>query len=123
MVQLHRRGLLKGRVLDYGCGRGHDAQHFDIFGYDPHWQPIMPAGCFDTITCIYVLNVVTEEVQAEILEKIPSHLVPGGHAYLAVRRDLPKEGKQGRGVFQRFVVLDLPVLAQNSGYAIYDLMG
>jgi SAM-dependent methyltransferase len=113
---LHDNNYIKGRAFDFGSGRG---CWFGMECYDPYYRPQMPEGKFDTITCIYVLNVVTEEEQGSIIENIRKILKPNGQAYFAVRRDIPKIGKQGRGTIQRYVVLDLPTLKENSSYAIY----
>ncbi|MHA2069409.1 MAG: methyltransferase domain-containing protein, partial [Candidatus Thorarchaeota archaeon] len=42
---LLKHGLIKGRILDYGCGRGDDCKHLYtthdyVVGYDPYFQPI-----------------------------------------------------------------------------------
>ena len=55
--------LLKGRVLDFGCGFGYDTDElkrrgYDITGYDYYYRPEYPEGKFDTIVCVYVLNVL-----------------------------------------------------------------
>ena len=41
---LESKDLIKGSVLDYGCGKGADHKHlldkgFDAKGYDPYWMP------------------------------------------------------------------------------------
>lgn len=91
------RDLLKGRILDFGCGLGNDVkvlhqQGLDLTGYDPYYLPTYPDGKFDTIVCCYVLNVLMPEEQANVLMNIAHLLKPGGKAYYAVRRDLKKEG-------------------------------
>lgn len=60
---LLERGLLKGKVLDFGCGHGKDVetlrnQNVKIEGYDPHYFKNYPSEKFDTILCFYVLNVL-----------------------------------------------------------------
>lgn len=94
---LLKKNLLKGKVLDFGCGFGNDvkllqSKGFDITGYDPHYLPHYPQGKFDTIVCFYVLNVLFPEDQANVLMEIAHLLKPGGKAYYAVRRDIKKEG-------------------------------
>ena len=94
---LFDNNLLKSRILDFGCGLGHDVgflhqKGLDITGYDPYYAPTYPTGKFDTIVCCYVLNVLMPEEQAEVLMNIAHLLKPGGKAYYAVRRDLKKEG-------------------------------
>ena len=115
---LYTRKLIRGRSLDYGSGRD---CWYKMECYDPHWQPRRPVGKFDTITCVYVLNVVTEPTQKKILAEIKSLLSPGGTAYFAVRRDLPRTGRSGRGVYQRYVLLGLPSIRRTSGHEIYVL--
>lgn len=94
---LLNRGLLKGQVLDFGCGFGKDVEllktkGFDIFGFDPFYFPTFPAQKFDTIICFYVLNVLLAEEQANVLMNVSALLKPNGKAYFAVRRDLQYEG-------------------------------
>ena len=113
--ELQNRGLLVGRVLDYGCGYGEDAREFGFEVYDPYFFPRIPEGKFDTIICNYVLNVVPKEVQNWIVRDIERRLNPNGFAYLTVRRDL-----NGNEETQRIVRLKLPVLTESNGYCIYE---
>ncbi len=62
MAKLAEKDLLQGRALDYGCGRGFDAEHFGMEKYDPHFAPERPTGRFDVITCNFVLNVITSNL-------------------------------------------------------------
>lgn len=117
---LYAQGLIKGRSLDYGCGQP-PAPWYGMHGYDPHWRPIQPTGTFDTITNNYVLNVVPPDIQKEVILKVYRLLKPGGTAYFAVRRDLPKAGRAGRGTYQRYVILKFPSIKKTSEYEIYKL--
>lgn len=122
MRYLAGHGLLVGRTLDFGCGRGYDAHEYGMEKYDPNHFPKKPTGKFDTITCNYVLNVVKEKYEPEILSEIFNLLKVGGIAYLAVRRDIVKDGVTASGTYQRRVFLDLPVLTERKGaYATYVL--
>ena len=94
---LLQHGLLKGRILDFGCGHGFDTdelkrQGFDIVGYDSCYRSDYPEGKFDTIICVYVLNVLEPYAQAEVMWEISNLLASGGTVYYAVRRDLKEEG-------------------------------
>lgn len=94
---LFRKGLLKWEVLDFGCGLGKDVeilrqQGVNITAYDKHYFPEYPTQRFDTILCLYVLNVLLPEEQATVLMEISRLLKPNGTAYFAVRRDLRTEG-------------------------------
>lgn len=94
---LLEKNLLKGKILDFGCGLGNDVKllrqkGFDIRGYDPHYFPEYPQEKFDTVICFYVLNVLFPEEQANVLMEVSRLLKPGGKAYYAVRRDIKKEG-------------------------------
>ena len=90
---LLRHDLLKGRILDFGCGFGYDTDElkqrgYDITGYDYYYRTEYPEGKFDTIFCVYVLNVLEPHAQAEVMMNISNLLSPKGTAYFAVRRDL-----------------------------------
>ena len=88
--------LIKGRVLDYGCGRLVDARYLAEYGYavscyDKYYQPEMPEGKFDTILCIYVLNVVNQLEQAAIVNDMMTRLNKNGRIIVAVRRPVEIE--------------------------------
>ena len=117
---LQEHDLLKGRMLDYGCGRGTDAKFFGMDAYDPFWMPDRPTGTFDTITCHYVLNVVDQDMRNDIIADIHNLLDVSGTAYLTVRRDM-KQNYRVYGYTQSIVVLELPSLEKNNSYEIYKL--
>jgi len=112
-------------ILDYGCGKGFDADYFEIDKYDPTFFPslLRPTLGYDIITCNYVLNVVDAIEQESILENIRNLLVVGGKAYFSVRRDIKVEGINKRGTYQRNVVLDdrFKLLKVTKGYALYEI--
>jgi hypothetical protein len=116
-------------VIDYGCGKGADAEHLfginlDVDSYDPHWNPISLDGkdnSYNTIFCTYVLNVVEKDEEAVIISKIRSLLSDDGIAYITVRRDIKREGMTSRGL-QRNVFLDLPIVKEyKNNFCIYKL--
>jgi len=135
MQYLYCKGLLQKKapfssickILDYGCGRGYDVFYFGatlwVDGYDPYWDvwSILPKEKYDVITCNYVLNVVTKEVEIEIIKAIKGLLKDGGKAYFTVRRDIKKD-YHVRDYVQRVVRLDLPSLYHCKGkFEIYTL--
>lgn len=122
---LDDQGLLKGKLLDFGSGRGFDADHYGMTAYDPHWSPDPPdlVAQYDTIVCSYVLNVVEPEEEQRILAKVASLLSRTGTAYFAVRRDISRTGQRGRGCWQRWVELKLPTVTENRSFAIYAMSG
>lgn len=128
---LHERRLLHGRVLDFGCGFGVDVRELQrrgiqIEGYDRFHAPTYPVGQFDTILCLYVLNVLLPEEQGAVLQTVRNLLAPGGTAYFAVRRDVRYQGFRmhrlhGKRTYQCDVHLDLPSLLCNAYCEIYAL--
>jgi diadenosine tetraphosphate (Ap4A) HIT family hydrolase len=127
---LLNRGLLLGDVLDFGCGFGKDvellkAKNVNITGYDKHYFPEYPTRKFDTIICFYVLNVLMQEEQANVLMEISQLLKPTGKAYFAVRRDLQFEGFRTHKIHQKptyqcNVILNYYSIFKNDGCEVYE---
>lgn len=129
MKYLYDKGLLKGRCLDYGCGRGDDVtflsiEGIDISGYDPHYLSDIPCVKYDTISCIYVLNVLSEHDVDSVVHKIQQLLRnKSSIAYIAVRRDFREDYVNRDGVSQRIVKLDFPILIEyKNKFAIYKII-
>lgn len=120
---LFASGLLVGRLLDYGSGRGFDAKAIGATAYDPYFAPQPPEGVFDTILCTFVLNVIPgAKERTEVLEQLQKLLTDTGHAYISVRRDRPKlRGETSIGTWQGYVQLNLPSLRKTSSYEVYVL--
>jgi 2-polyprenyl-3-methyl-5-hydroxy-6-metoxy-1,4-benzoquinol methylase len=93
---LKEKGLLKGTILDYGCGNYDDCkilqnEGFNIFGYDKY-NPVykedrlISSVRYDTLTCNYVFNVVPNLQEhydlIELLKKLSDN------CYIAVRSDI-----------------------------------
>ena len=123
MQWLEDENLLEwGRCLDYGCGKGFDADFYGMEKFDPNHFPEEPTGLFDTITCNYVLNVVPEVEGNLIIRAIHNLMSDSACAYITVRRDVKVDGLTKSGTFQRNVVLDLPVIYQRTGrFCIYGM--
>lgn len=104
--------------LDYGCGKGFDADHFGMAKYDPYFFPDKPARVFDTITCNYVLNVIPDQAErVQVLKDIQSLLADNNSlAFISVRRDLKHDTNT-----QFLVELNLPTLYKDSATVIYLL--
>ena len=117
------QSLVKGRTLDYGCGKGTDADILGLFKYDLYYAPDRPEGKFDVIFCNYVLCVVEEVDQQAIIDDIKSLLEDDGVAYISVRRDKKNlNGWTSRQTYQRLVELDEEVHSEVKGrYIIYKV--
>ena len=126
---LRSEGLIKGRILDYGCGRGSDAilllNTFPLIErYDPYYFPFTPKRKYDTIICNYVLNVIPDVYdRLEVLKGLRGLIKKGGVIYISVRRDKKNlKGYTRSGTWQGLVELDLPVVYEKRGsYIIYRL--
>ena len=127
---LKENNLLKGEILDFGCGFGFDTDElqkegYSIVGYDNFYRPEYPTMRFDTIICNYVLNVLESKEQAEVLMEVSELLKPTGTAYFTVRRDLKSEGFRIHYVhkqptYQCNVVLPYKSLFLNENCEIYE---
>src|SRR5262245_53096860 len=114
------RGLVRGRVLDFGCGFGFDADHFGWDGYDPFYRPKEPEGEYDTVLCTLLLNALSRNNRAKVLNRIRGLLAANGIVYLGVARNVPVTGKMGvHHSLQNYVVLTLPVVFEDDKLAIY----
>jgi hypothetical protein len=127
---LYEHNLIKGSVIDLGSGKNDDLHYLEkkvehAAAFDPyHYFSRLPmVRTYDTVLCTYVFNVVPEEAESNILRTIRKLMTPGGRAFIAVRRDLPRCGKLGRGVWQRFVKLPLAIQHQDRNFAIYSMGG
>ena len=119
---LQGRRLLRGRVLDYGCGFGFDADHFGWEAFDPYYRQRLPQGAFDTVVCNHVANMLTRGSRQELFSTILALLAPQGKAYLSVSRKIPVAGKLAmRKRIQNYVVLTLPSLFRDEELEIYRL--
>jgi hypothetical protein len=119
---LEGRRLLRGRVLDYGCGFGFDADHFGWEAFDPYYRQSPPQGAFDTMICNHVVNMLTRASRRELFSALQALLAPQGKAYLSVSRKIPVAGKAAmRKRIQNYVVLTLPSLFRDEELVIYRL--
>jgi diadenosine tetraphosphate (Ap4A) HIT family hydrolase len=126
---LLKKGLLVGKVLDFGCGLGKDVEvlrskGLNVVGYDRHYEPDFPTDTFDTIICLYVLNVLLPEEQATVLMQISRLLKPNGRAYFAVRRDVAKDGYRMHRIHQQLtyqcnVKLGFPSVMRSESCEVY----
>ena len=119
---LVEQGLTTGRVLDFGCGFGFDADYFGWEGFDPYYRQQMPSGTFDTIICNHVLNMLTRTSRLEAIHQIQNCLSDSGVAWLIVPRNIPGNGKVGlRKRIQNYVRLELPSEYVDDKLEIYRL--
>jgi len=129
------RGLLAGRVLDFGCGHGDLAKFIaaketqtspwpsSIEQWDPNFHDKKPRGKFDTVACIYVLNVLPPRCRKKVLQEAQAYVKKRGRLYVAVRRDLSGEGKTSIGTEQYNVHLRKPfesIYRRSKSFEIYE---
>lgn len=118
---LEHNGFIEGRTLDFGCGKGTDADYLYCERYDPYYFSELPSGQFNTILCTYVLNVLLPEQRTYAINHLLGLLAPGGTAYITVRRDIRNNGWTKAGTYQEMVELDLKSIRRCASYEIYEL--
>ena len=72
----------------------------------------MPRNYWKTVVSIYVANTLEDSEMKGFFEAILNFLADDGIAYIAIRRDIKKEGKTSRGTYQINRKLNLPVLVE-----------
>ncbi len=81
--------LIRGKVLDYGSGRGQDCATLQAHCYDPHHPQRevrrQPSGKYDTVLMTYVLNVLPQRQRAQALRQARDRVASGGVMILTVR--------------------------------------
>ena len=117
-LYVEEHSLAKGKVLDFGAGRGLDADNYGWDKYDPNHAPAdlkEMKGQYDTVICNYVFNVVNQSTEDILLKQINDVLKPNGVAYISVRRDISEDTGS-----QRLVKLNLPLVVEEKGaFAMY----
>jgi len=89
--------------LDYGCGKGYDAEEMNFTGFDPHHCPVELDRFFDVVTCNYVLNVIEDEDERFFAELRVIFLAKK-KAFIAVRNDVHAlNGCTSKGTWQGIV--------------------
>lgn len=124
--ELLKRDLLKGDILNYGCGYAEDNKwlwedyHIQSWGYDKHnlefKDDFLLTEHYDTVVCNYVLNVIPSlEEHNEVLQLLKKL---GNNVYVSVRADTKaiqpswrySESELGywtKSTFQRFYDADM----------------
>jgi len=123
MKFLIKRGLIHKNPpnldqLDYGCGRGTDADELGMDKYDPYWFDEFPTQLYDNITCHYVLNTIPDEYARKcVLINTFGLLKRGGTLYVAIHNRLSElKGWTSLGTWQGYV----GDTCQNAGMTLID---
>jgi len=98
LLEAYRSKDQELKTLDYGCGRGQDADRNGWDKYDPSWFPEdkdLSYYDYDIVLCTYVLNVIKEESdRIEVLKELKRYLKSDGIIAVTVRRGFKETDKQ-----------------------------
>jgi DNA phosphorothioation-associated putative methyltransferase len=96
---------IRGKVLDYGCGKGRDVEElqalgFKVEGYDPNFQPHKPRGRFQTVLMTYVVNVLQVKERNAAIQDAWKYVKKGGRLIVTARteREICEAAKNGNWV-------------------------
>lgn len=89
-------GFFTGRVLDYGCGRGFDAEHLGAEKYDAHYFPEKPFGRFDVVLCNYVVNTIVNESDRVLTVGRALRFVTNGGLFIITSRSINEIEKNAK---------------------------
>ena len=93
MRVLYDKELLKGNILDYGCGFGEDVSKlknlgYNIVGYDKYntkfKRDFLLDKMYSVVTCNYVFNVIQKNEHDKLLKLLKTL---GDEIYISVRAD------------------------------------
>lgn len=128
IARLINNTVLRGNILDYGCGHGDDVRFLSglgvkIKGYDPYWNnnDEVLRSKYDTILCTYVLNVIGPKKRRETIKKITKLCNDDAVIYLTVRRDIKIKEKTTKNTTQYPVELNLDIENETSHYCTYRM--
>lgn len=118
MKAMLKKGWLLENILDFGCGHGFDADYINADKYDPYYFPNWPLKLYDTIICIFVLNVLpTDEDRQNVIFSIQSLLKNDGVAYIAVHSDKRLKNNESNSI----ITIDTECIYHHNGIKIFKI--
>lgn len=116
---------MASRILDYGSGTGALVRRIEkdgnknVFSYDPITSPRMPAGRFDFITCVHVIEHARDPIN--LLGAIRKKLSPDGLLCLVCHNVVGTPNARAREPWHRWLFgRSLVDIINASGYIVID---
>jgi len=107
----HHAGWVKGRVLDFGSGRGRDCaalgrrRGVKAACYDPHHPKAavrkLPSGAFDLVLATYVVNVLPKTERKAAVKQMASKVARGGRLVVTARGKGDADGEATAASWKR----------------------
>lgn len=88
--------------IDWGCGKGEEADTHGLTKYDPNHYPVKVSGKFAGAINSCVINTIPLEYQKKMLRELRSHLKKGAPLIISYRPDVAQQASKSKTATPHF---------------------